>query len=101
MVKHGVMWKLDNSYSLEEKENLKQEFKSKLLGLKDKIDVLQTIEVYLNSNKSKPTNFDIFLDTTFKNTDDLKTYSAHPEHIKVVEFVNSLKLDRACVDSEY
>lgn len=101
MVKHVVMWKLDDSYSVEEKENLKQEFRFKLLDLKDKIDVLQSIEVYLNTYDEKETNFDILLDTSFKTMEDLKTYSVHPEHIKVVEFVNSLKLDRACVDSEY
>jgi predicted naringenin-chalcone synthase len=95
------MWKLHDSYSVEEKENLKREFRSKLLDLKGKIDVLQSIEVYLNTYEEKETNFDIFLDTSFKSMEDLKAYSVHPEHVKVVEFVNSLKLNRACVDSEY
>lgn len=101
MIKHIVMWKLDESYSEAEKKSNAVELKDKLLGLDGKIDELVSIAVYLNSDKAPGTNFDIMLDTEFKNFDDLNIYQVHEEHLKVVSFVKSLKMQRVCVDYEF
>lgn len=100
MIKHIVMWKLDKSYSSEEKANILDNLEKQLLGLDSKIEELKSISVGLNHTGANNSNFDILLDTGFDNMADLKTYADHPEHMKVVNFVKTLKLDRACVDYE-
>lgn len=83
MIKHIVLWKLDDSYSDAEKEAVKNALRKKLLDLKDEIEVLIHIEVYLNSPEASPNNYDILLDTIFNSLEDLATYQAHPSHQKV------------------
>jgi hypothetical protein len=101
MIKHIVLWKLDASYSDLEKEEIRNEFRQKLVGLKDQIQVLLNLEVYLNSDKASGSNFDILLETIFNSFDDLNTYQLHPSHIKVVEYVKTLKLQRAAIDFQF
>lgn len=100
MIKHIVLWKLDDSYTISEKDSLLKEFSQKLMALSGKIDELKSIKVYLNSKEAASANFDIMLETTFDSFVDLDAYQAHPEHQKVVEYVKSLKRQRACIDFE-
>lgn len=101
MVRHIVMWKLDESYTNEEKSNFITEFSSKLLSLDGKISELKAISVNSNSPDAPAANYDLVLDTTFNNIDDLKAYAVHPEHVKVVEFAKQFKLQRSCVDYDF
>jgi D-hexose-6-phosphate mutarotase len=101
MICHLVLWKLDDSYSSEEKKNIKKQLKDKLVSLLNEITELQSLEVSFNSEQAEESNFDILLDTKFETLEDLKKYQVHPEHLKVVEYVKSLKLKRASVDYEY
>jgi hypothetical protein len=98
MVKHIVLWKLDASYSSDDKEKIRNEFREKLYRLKSDIVVLLHIEVSLNSEKASASNYDIMLETLFNSFEALNTYQLHPAHIKVVEYVKSLKLQRAAID---
>jgi hypothetical protein len=100
MIKHIVLWKLDESYSFEEKQNILETFSDKLFNLVGKIDELKSLNVHLNSKEASSSNFDIMLETTFNSFVDLDAYQIHPEHQKVVEYVKSLKRQRACIDYE-
>jgi uncharacterized protein related to proFAR isomerase len=101
MICHIVLWKLDDSYTPDEKLEIKKHLNSKLLNLLDNIDELCGLEVNFNSVNAVETNFDIILDTKFETLEDLKTYQEHPEHIKVVEYVKTLNLKRAAIDYEF
>jgi hypothetical protein len=98
MVKHIVLWKLDAGYSAEDKKTICNDFHKKLYNLKNEITVLAHIEVFMNNEKTSVTNYDIMLDTAFNSLDDLNTYLSHPAHLKVVEYVKTLKLQRAAID---
>lgn len=100
MIKHVVMWKLDEQYSFEERRKLVNEFRNKLLQLDGKISVLKEISVQLNAKEADKSNFDILLDTSFNSLEDLKVYAKHPEHMKVVEFAGTFKKIRSCIDYE-
>lgn len=100
MIKHIVMWKFDASYQISEKEGIINELKNRLTELRDKIDVLNALDVQVNSSKASKSNFDVVLDTSFDTWEDLKTYAGHPDHMKVVEFLQALKKERACIDYE-
>ena len=101
MIRHIVLWKLDSEYSGTEKANIMTQLKTMLLDLKPKIHELKSIEVWFNSEKAGAANFDVMLDTSFGNMDDLDKYRIHPDHLKVAEYLKTLKLQRASIDFEF
>jgi hypothetical protein len=98
MIRHIVLWKLDDSYSEKEKKKILDDFRSRLLALDQKITVLLHIEVYLKDKSAQATNYDIMLDTVLNSMADLETYQAHPDHQKVGAYVRTLKAQRAAID---
>ena len=100
MIRHIVLWKLENVYTDNEKANIKTQLKTMLLDLKPKISELKGIEVNFNSEKAGAANFDIMLDTSFNSMEDLDKYRVHPDHLKVAEYLKTLNLQRASIDFE-
>jgi len=100
MIKHVVLFKLKEFDTQEEKQLILDEFKSKLLALKNKIDELKFIEVGLHHDINSPL-FDLCLISHFESVEALERYRVHPEHKKVTEFVNTIKSNRAAVDFEF
>ncbi len=98
MIKHIVLWKLDDSYSENEKEALRNDIKEKLMALKGVIGELKTIDVRFNDEEALPQNFDVLLDTEFESFSDLNAYQVHPAHQQVGAFLKSIKLQRAAID---
>jgi hypothetical protein len=81
--------------------------KQKLAELKKMIDELSvsipeivSIEAGINFS-TRDVAFDLVLVSDFKSESDLKAYSAHPEHQKLVEFLKNIKLASAVVDYYY
>ena len=99
MVKHIVMWNLKESAEGRNKQENLQEMKARLEGLKDKIAEIKFLEVGLNFNETGDA-FDIVLYTEFENRESLDAYQNHPEHIRVRDFVRSVRLERKVVDYE-
>ncbi len=99
MINHVVLFKLKQFPAGEKKAKL-AEFKSKLLALKDKIDVLKYIEVGQNY-ELEAKSFDLALITHFETLDDLEVYRVHPEHQKVVDWVAEVVDERAAVDFRF
>lgn len=95
------MWKLDATYTAGEKKEILKTFGETLVQLKGKIDELKSIQVNFNSLDAPELNFDIILDTTFDSISALNAYQVHPEHIKVGQYVKSLKAQRSCIDYEF
>lgn len=101
MIKHIVLWKLDESYSAAEKDAIRNALRKKLLDLEEEISELIHIEVYLNSLEASAKNYDLLLDTIFNSMEDLAAYQAHPSHQKVVNYIQTLKLQRAAIDYSF
>lgn len=96
MIKHIVLFKLKKMVSPEAKNSKLQELKAGFEGLKDKIDVLRSIEVGVNCNPAE--SFDLVLTTVFDSADNLAEYAGHPDHVAMVRKIGEVKEDRACVD---
>jgi hypothetical protein len=96
MIKHIVLFKFKPFTNKEEKQAKESEIKEALLALKDKIEVLKSIEVGLNSNPDE--EYNLALTTTFDRFDDIKTYAKHHAHLEVVALIKDVKEKRACVD---
>ena len=87
MVKHIVVWRLKDFAEGRRKEENAILMKSMLEDLKNKIDFVKNLEVGINLLKSDAA-LDVVLYSEFETKEDLDTYMKHPEHLKVVEFIN-------------
>ncbi|KRT65968.1 MAG: stress responsive alpha-beta barrel domain-containing protein [Candidatus Dadabacteria bacterium CSP1-2] len=97
MIKHIVMWRLKEFANGVNKEENARKLKSHLESLKSKIKEIKRIEVGINI-KSSDAASDVVLYSEFDSMDDLEAYQRHPEHMKVVDFVNEIRLERRVVD---
>ncbi|NDV62588.1 Dabb family protein [Puniceicoccales bacterium CK1056] len=70
-----------------------------LMKLPGKIPELVKLEAGRDFSRT-PASFDVGLLTQFENKEDLETYRIHPEHQKVVKFVQKTTSERAVVDYE-
>ncbi|MDA3928137.1 MAG: Dabb family protein [Prolixibacteraceae bacterium] len=100
MINHIVLFKLKNYSTTEEKKEVLNQFKSKLLALKNYIPELKHIEVGQNYQVNAA-SYDLSLITHFDSFADLEIYRVHPEHLKVGDFVKEIVVERAAVDSEF
>ena len=96
MTKHIILWTLKEEYR---KEEVKKGIKENLEALMGRIPGLLSIHVY---TEGLPTsNADVCLDSTFENTEALKGYAVHPEHVAVADqFVRPYTASRTCMDFE-
>ena len=86
MVKHVILWKLKEEFSVEEKQQIKAGIKE---GLEVNIDGLPSSTV------------DVMLDSTFETAEALKNYSTHPKHVAVADNkVRPYTAVRSCMDYE-
>lgn len=99
MVKHIILWKLKEEYSLEEKEQIMNGIKEGLEGLAGKIPGLT--EIHVQIEKLPSSTADLMLDSTFESAEALKGYSVHPEHVAVANGkVRPHTASRVCLDFE-
>ena len=100
MLKHVVMFKLKEFENVEKKQEKIQFLKSELEKLKDKISVIKTFEVGVNSIEN-PNAYDIVLISTFNCDGCLKTYIEAPEHKQFEELLKENVIQRAVVNFTY
>ncbi len=70
-----------------------------LRGLEGKVPVIRDIEVGVDALRSER-SYDIALTVRFDSLRDLETYQSHPEHVKVAEYIASVRESVAVVDYE-
>ncbi len=99
MINHVVLFKLKD-FPPAEKQKVREKIKSLLEGLYGKIDELKYIEVGLNVEPDTGA-YDICLITRFENMEAFSVYRTHPEHLKVVEYIQATTLSRAAVDYSF
>ncbi len=94
MITHIVLFKLkDRSAESVEKA------RDVLLGMKGKIPQLKYIETGMDIVRSDR-SYDIALITKFDSLEELISYQAHPVHMKVAAYINSVKESSVSVDFE-
>ena len=100
MINHVVLFKLKEYSSAEEKKEVLNQLEAKLLALKEYIPELKYVEVGKHYLIDSP-SYDLSLITHFESIADLDVYRVHPEHLKVVDFVKEVTVERAAVDYEF
>ena len=97
MVRHIVFWKLLEEAEGKTKWENAQIIKEGLEALVGVIPGLIEAEVGLNENGGE---YDACLMSKLESMEALKAYDAHPEHVKVREFVGKVRISRVAVDYE-
>ena len=99
MIKHIVMFRLKESAMGRSKNENLQELKILLESLQEKIPVVKCLEVGINMGKSASAS-DIALYSEFDDMQALENYRIHPEHVKVVDYIDKVCSERRVADYE-
>jgi len=94
MLTHIVLIRLKDK-----SEESLQKMKETLLGLQGQIPFLRFIEVgtdIIHSERS----YDVALYTKFDTLKDMEAYQIHPAHVKVSEYIQSVKESSVAIDYE-
>jgi len=99
MIKHIIMWKLnDSAYGKSKSENA-IELKERLLAMKDKVSGLIHIEVGFDLSNEKD-SCDVILYSEFESLKALKEYQIHPDHEAIKNWLTEVRYERRVVDYE-
>jgi len=100
MVKHYVMLEIGATEGKTKEENILAVLNA-LRSLEGKIPGLLAIEAELNAKvDAKSNEIDVMLVTEFPDFAALERYQAHPEHVKVLDFIKTVLVSRWAVDYE-
>lgn len=99
MVKHIILWTIDEKFSAEEKQKIMSEAKRELEALKGKVPGL--LDIKLQTEKLSSSNADMMLDSTLESEEALKGYQVHPDHVAAANnYVRPYTSQRLCLDFE-
>ncbi len=99
MVKHIILWQLEDELSDAEKINVKAGIKEGLEALQGKIPGL--LEIKVETVGLASSNCDVMLYSVFEDETSLKGYAIHPEHVAVANGkVRPFTKTRLCLDFE-
>ena len=97
MVKHIILWKLNDELSQNEKEYVKKNAKIEFESLVGKVPGLIAMNIQtegLSSSKA-----DMMLYSELESEEALSIYKDHPEHVRVADnFVRPYTVLRLCLD---
>ena len=94
MIVHIVMFKFKED---EYKYNNILRVKGMLEELPSKIDILNSMEVGVDFNRSERA-YDMSLYSTFDQRNDLNTYATHPAHLEVLAYIKEVVETTIVVD---
>lgn len=94
MFNHVVMFKLKNPGRDEI-----HRVRDMLLGLKEKISLIRSLEVGIDLLHSQR-SCDLLLLTRFDSLEDMILYQKHPAHVKVSQYIQSIGESSYTVDYE-
>lgn len=100
MVRHIVMWKLDENLTNAAKDKYADLITNTIKELSEKVDQIKNVKVTRNGLKSDHTNYDLIMESEFDSYDDLTAYQHHPEYQKAVGIVRPRTEKRAAIDLE-
>ncbi len=98
MVKHVVLFRFRDDVSTETQMLVRERFRADIMALPEKMDFIRSLEVGFNISSSE--TWDICLSATFDCLDDVRAYSAFPDHQAAAAALKPYLAGRSCVDYE-
>lgn len=99
MIKHIVMWRLNETAHGKTKSENAYELRTKLLAMKGKVNGLIRIEVGFDFSNEKD-SCDVVLYSEFENREALEEYQIHPDHNEIKSWLSEVRYERRVVDYE-
>lgn len=96
-VAHIVFFRLANSANGASKSENAAELKRRLEALRESVPGILRLDVGIDIEGSAAA-WDVALYSEFANAENLAAYQSHPDHVKVGEWVATVRTDRAVVD---
>lgn len=96
MVRHIVAWNFNKKFADEQNMENAKKVKDELEELVDLIDEIILLKVDINPLKTS--SCDVVLTSLFENKETLAAYIIHPEHERVRNFVNTVLINKQCID---
>lgn len=100
MIKHIVLWTLKDHAEGKSKAENAALAKQYLEALNGKIPGTIKIEVGIDISQSSD-SADLLLYSEFESQQALKDYHQHPEHQKLIPFMQAIRLERRLVDYDF
>jgi hypothetical protein len=99
MIKHIVLWRLNESAYGNDKQTNAIILKEKLLAMKSKVHGLEKIEVGFDFSNEKD-SCDVVLYSEFENKEALYRYQIHPDHEEIKKWLRDVRFERRVIDYE-
>lgn len=96
MIRHIVAWNFRENLTDSERFLAGQRIKSGLESLREEIEGILSMEVFLRSLESG--HRQIMLFSLFRSEEDLVRYQSHPAHKRVSDYVGTVAEGRICLD---
>jgi len=97
MIRHIVMFKLKEFSDPSEKQKAAETLKRELLSMRTMIPAIREFEIGINFNPNEFA-FDLVINSTFANHDDLEAYQVHPAHQAFIAFNKNYSPEKVIVD---
>jgi quinol monooxygenase YgiN len=98
MIRHLVLWTLA-AETPEEKAAVVAEMKSRFDALLPQVDGTERLDIRADLGTTAG-NWDVVLDSDYRDAAALDAYQVHPAHLELVAYVKSVTTGRVCVDFE-
>jgi hypothetical protein len=99
MIKHIVLWTFKEQAEGRSKQENLILARQKLDAMNGKIPGMMRLEVGINF-QTREGAWDLALYSEFESRRALEGYQSHPEHLKVIEFLRTVRDQRAVADYE-
>jgi quinol monooxygenase YgiN len=99
MIKHIVMWRVNNRENAAAREESCRAIKQKIEALRGRIPGMLHIEAGVDVSASD-TAMDVVLYSEFESRAALDGYQDHPAHQEMAKFIADRRLERRIVDYE-
>lgn len=96
MIRHLVLWKLASDDPTEKAGTI-AELAERFAALVPMIDGVERLDIHADLGET-PGNWDVVLDSDYRDGAALAAYQVHPAHVAVTGFVKSVVSERACID---
>lgn len=98
MIRHLVFWKFETDDPAEKAAHV-AELAARFGTLVPVIDGTERIDIRGDLGETEG-NWDVVLDSDYRDRAALAAYQVHPAHVEVAAYVRSLVVARSCVDFE-
>lgn len=99
MIKHIVLWRLNESAYGNDKHTNARILRDKLLAMQGKVKGLLKVEVGFDFSNEKD-SCDVALYSEFENKEALHQYQIHPDHEEIKKWLSEVRYERRVVDYE-